>query len=82
MNISEDFDIAEMGQDRTKAEKGVSWKLHNDSDPDCPQECVVNDVNTEKGATLFDAPASGVLHTCSTKKEKIGTSGQKLDRVA
>ena len=56
MNISEDVEMNEMGWDRIETENSVSWKLHKESDPACPQECVGNYINMEKGTTI-----SGVL---------------------
>ena len=52
MNIPEDADIADMGWDRTDAEKGVPWKLQNELDTTYPQECVGNYV---KGTSISDA---------------------------
>ena len=78
-NISEDVDMAEMAWDGTKSEKGVSWKLHNKSDPTFPQECVGKYVNTEKGTTISDTSSSGGLHVCSIKGEKTGTGTHILD---
>ena len=40
MNIPDDLDMGEMGMDGTGLKKGVMWKLHNETDPGCPQECV------------------------------------------
>ena len=59
MNIPEDADITDMGWDRTKTEKGVSWKLHNELDPAFPQDCVGDYV---KGTSMPYVSASGILH--------------------
>ena len=40
MNISDDLDIVEMGMDRTGFKKGIKFKLDNETNPGCPQECV------------------------------------------
>lgn len=40
MNIPEDMDMADMGWDGVDQPKGVTWKLHNETDPASPQECV------------------------------------------
>ena len=78
MNIPEDADITEMGWDGTEVEKGVSWKLQNDLDPACPQECVGNYV---KGTSMPDVLVSGVLHTFSTSKETARTGSPILDQM-
>ena len=40
MNISDDLDMDEMGMDGAGIKKGVMWKIHNETDPGFPQECV------------------------------------------
>ena len=40
MNIPDDLDMGDMGMDRTGLKKVITCKLHNDTDPGCPQECV------------------------------------------
>ena len=40
MNIPDDLDMGEMGMDGTGLKKGITCKLHNKTDPGCPQECV------------------------------------------
>ena len=40
MNISDDLDMVEMGMDRTGFKKGIKFKLDNETNPGCPQECV------------------------------------------
>ena len=40
MNILYDLDMVDMGMDRTGLKRGVVWKLHNETDPGFPQECV------------------------------------------
>ena len=40
VNIPDDLDMGEMGMDRTGLKKGVMWKLHNETDPGYPQNCV------------------------------------------
>ena len=49
MNIPDDVDMGEMGMDRAGIKKGVKWKLNNDIDPGCPQECVGDYDNTRGG---------------------------------
>ena len=80
MNISEDVNMSEVGWGGTKAVKYVLWKLHKKAYFTCPQECVGDYVNTEKGTTVSDASASGNFHMCITKREKIGTGNSILDR--
>ena len=52
MNIPDDLDMGEMGMDRTGFKKGITCKLHNDTDPGFPQECVrdCGKVGRENGA--------------------------------
>ena len=40
MNIPYDLDMGEMGMDGKGLKKGITCKLHNDTDPGIPQECV------------------------------------------
>ena len=40
MNIPGDLDLGGMGMDGKGLKKGIICKLHNDTDPRCPQECV------------------------------------------
>ena len=40
MKIPDDLDIGEMVMDITCLEKGITCKLHNNTDPGFPQECV------------------------------------------
>ena len=67
MNISEDVDMGVMGWEGTEAKKGVSWKLHKESDPACRQECVGN---YEKGTTIPDASAlgGGCIHVAPERR--------------
>ena len=60
------------------SEKGVSWKLQNEPDPACAQECVGNYL---KGISMPDESASEVLHTYIPGKEIFGTSIPILDRI-
>ena len=45
MNIPDDMDMGDTGMDGSGIKKGVMWKLHNKTDPGCPQECVGDDEN-------------------------------------
>ena len=38
MNIPDDLDIGEMGMDGKGLKKGITCKLHNETDTRCPQE--------------------------------------------
>ena len=40
MNITDDLDMGGMGMDGKGLKKGITCKLHNETDPRCPQECV------------------------------------------
>ena len=40
MNIPDDLDMGEMGMDRTGLKMGITCKLHNETDPGFPKECV------------------------------------------
>ena len=40
MNILDDLDMGEMSMDETGLKKGIACKLHNETDPGFPQECV------------------------------------------
>ena len=40
MNIPDDLDMGAMGMDGRVLKKGITCKLHNGTDPRCPQECV------------------------------------------
>ena len=40
MNIPYDINMDYMGMYRTGMKKRVMWKLHNETDPECLQECV------------------------------------------
>ena len=40
MNVPDDLDIGAMGMDRKGLKKGITCKLHNETDPRCPQECI------------------------------------------
>ena len=40
MNIPDDLYMGEMGMDGKGLKKGIMCKLHNETEPRCPQECV------------------------------------------
>mmetsp|Transcript_13201 Transcript_13201/g.12816 ORF Transcript_13201/g.12816 Transcript_13201/m.12816 type:complete len:160 (-) Transcript_13201:301-780(-) len=40
MNIPIGISLYDMGWDGVETEKGVTWKLHEETYPECPQECV------------------------------------------
>ena len=40
MNIPDALDMGEIGVDGKGLKKGITYKLHNETDPRCPQECV------------------------------------------
>ena len=39
MNIPDDLDMGVMGIGGKGIKKGITCKLHNETDPRCPQEC-------------------------------------------
>ena len=40
MNISDELDTGKVGKHITGFKNGITWKLHNKTDPGCLQECV------------------------------------------
>ena len=40
MNVPDDLDMVKMGMDGKGFKKGITLKLHNETDHGCPQECV------------------------------------------
>ena len=40
MNIPDELDMGEMGMDGKVLKKGITCKVHNDTNTRCPQECV------------------------------------------
>ena len=70
VNLPEDADITDMGWDSIKTEKGVSWKLHNELYPACPQGCVGG---YETGTSMPDVSASGVLLAHSPARNIVCT---------
>ena len=40
MNIPDDLDMGEMGMEGKVLKKGIMCKLHNETNPRCPHECV------------------------------------------
>ena len=40
MNIPDDLDMDDMDMEGTGLKKGITCKLHNNTDPGCSQECV------------------------------------------
>ena len=40
MNIPHDLEMGEMFMDGTVLKKGITCKLHDETDPGCPQGCV------------------------------------------
>ena len=66
MNLLDDINMDAMGMDGTGMKKGVMWKLHNDTDPECPQECFGNCANVSGrngDGTEFWIPLVGYVHT-------------------
>ena len=42
MNIPDDLDMGDIGMDGTGLKKGITCKLHNETDPGFPQECATS----------------------------------------
>ena len=42
MNIPDNINTEDMGIGGKVIKNGVMWKLHNETKPECPQECVGN----------------------------------------
>ena len=40
MNIPDELEMGEMNMDGKVLKKGIMCKLHNETDPRCPHECV------------------------------------------
>ena len=59
MNIPDDLDMGDMGMDRTGLKRGVMWKLHNEIDPGCPQECVGDCDKTGRENGAKECPDGG-----------------------
>ena len=73
MNILDDLDMGKMGMDGACMEKGVMWKLHNDTNPGFPKECVgdyenVREINGAVGASDRKASANSNVRsdTCNS----------------
>ena len=79
MNISDETDMTEVVWDGTEAERGVSGKPQNDSDPTFPQECVGNDV---KGNNFPDTSTLNIMYKCSPVKEIHGTGITTLEQAS
>ena len=57
-----------MGMDGKGLKRGVMWKLHNEKDPGCPQECVgdfdnVRGSNTSDGGSDRNVSTNSNVHT-------------------
>ena len=52
MNIPDELDMGKMGMDGIGLKKGITWKLHNKTDPGCRHDCVgdCDKVGRENGA--------------------------------
>ena len=63
MNIPENAIMSDMDWDGIDLPKGVTWKLHGETDTDCPQECVGKYAlgNDPPGVTGNDRTVSRVL---------------------
>ena len=54
-NIIDDLYMGEMSMDGTGLKKGITCKMHNETDPGCPQECIgdCGKVGRKNGAMEF-----------------------------
>ena len=59
MNVPDDLDMGEMGMDGTGFKKGITCKLHNETDPGCPQECVGDCGKVVRGNGDMECPDIG-----------------------
>ena len=55
MNIPDELDMGEMGMDRKGLKRGITYKLHNETDPRCPQVCVGYCGKTGRKMVLWSA---------------------------
>ena len=60
MNIPDDLGMGEMGMDGKGLKKGITCKLHNDTDPRYPQECVGDCGKTERENGAMECSNIGV----------------------
>ena len=60
MNIPDDLDMGEMGMDGKCLKKGITCKMHNETDPRCPHECVGNCGKTGRENGAMECPNIGV----------------------
>ena len=60
MNIPDDMDMREMGMDGKVLKKGITCKLHNETDPRCPQECVGDCGKTGRKNGAMECPNIGL----------------------
>ena len=68
MNIPDDLDMGEMGMDGKGLKKGITCKLHNKTDPRCPEECFGGCGKTGRG-------------NCAMECTNIGVHGETYDTV-
>ena len=60
MSIPDDLDMVEMGMDGKGLKKGITFKLHNNTDPRCPQEFVGDCGKTVSKNGAMKCPNIGV----------------------
>ena len=60
MNIPDDLDMGEMDMDGKGLKQGITCKLHNETDPRCPQECVGYCGRTGRVHGAMECPNIGV----------------------
>ena len=56
MNIPDDLDMGDMGMYGTGLKRSITCKLHNDTNPGCPHECVGDCDKVGRKIVLRSAP--------------------------
>ena len=59
INIPDDLDMGEMGMDRKGLKRGITCKLHNETDPRYPQECFGDCGKTGRGNCAMECSNIG-----------------------
>ena len=79
MNIPDDLDMGEMVMDGKGLKKGITCKLHNETEHRCPQECVEDYGNTGKKKGAMEWPNIGVRRgTYDTVKMEKGEKSRAV----
>ena len=85
MNIPDDLDMGDMVMDGKVLKKGITCKLHNETDPRCPQECVGDYVKTGRKNVAMECPNIGVRRgtydTVKLEKGEISLAVRSYDDI-